>query len=101
MRWRFSQGCSLSIVFIVALYVPWCRYLSAQHGVTLHLYADNLKCTTTDGHALLSAARLTDRYIRAVGQQASQEEQEDEKDEEMEDEVNGEVEEVTHRAHET
>ena len=59
------------MVFIVALYVPWCRYLSNQHGVAPQLYADNLKCTTTDGQALLAAARFTDRYIRAVGQEAS------------------------------
>ena len=24
------QGCPLSMMFIVALYLPWCRYLSAQ-----------------------------------------------------------------------
>ena len=59
------------MVFIVALHVPWCRYLSNQQGVTPQLYADNLKCTTTDGQALLAAARFTDRYIRAVGQEAS------------------------------
>ena len=65
------QGCPLSMVFIVALYVPWCRYLSSQHGVTPQLYADNLKCTTNDGHKLIEAARFTDQYIRAVGQKAS------------------------------
>ena len=27
------QGCRLSMMFIVALYLPWCRYLSAQVGV--------------------------------------------------------------------
>ena len=27
------QGCPLSMMFIVALYLPWCRYLSAQVGV--------------------------------------------------------------------
>ena len=61
----------MNMVFTVALYVPWCRYLSNQHGVTPQLYADSLKCTTTDGHAPLSAAKFTDRYIRAVGQEAS------------------------------
>ena len=61
----------MSMVFIVALYVPWCGYLSVQHGVTPQLSADNLKCTTTDGHTLLAAAKFTDRYIRAVGQEAS------------------------------
>ena len=39
-----SQGCPLSMIFIVALYLPWCRYLSAQVGVQPQLYADNLKC---------------------------------------------------------
>ena len=38
------QGCPLSMMFIVALYLPWCRYLSAQVGVEPQLYADNLKC---------------------------------------------------------
>ena len=26
------QGCPLSMMFIVALYFPWCRYLGAQEG---------------------------------------------------------------------
>ena len=67
----FRRGCPLRKVFIVALYVPWCRYLSSQHGVTPQLNADNLKCTTTNGRSLLEAARFTDKYIRAVGQEAS------------------------------
>ena len=56
------------MVFIVAL---WCRYLSSQQGVTPQLYADDLKCNSVDGQALLTAARFTDRYTRAVGQEAS------------------------------
>ena len=28
------QGCPLSMMFIVALYLPWCRYLGAQCGVS-------------------------------------------------------------------
>ena len=58
------QGCPLSMVFIVALYVPWCRYLSSQQGVTPQLYADNLKCTIVDGHALL---RPPDLLISMLG----------------------------------
>ena len=27
------QGCPLSMMFIVALYLPWCRYLGAQYEV--------------------------------------------------------------------
>ena len=38
------QGCPLTMMFIVALYLPWCRYLSAQVGVRPQLYADNFKC---------------------------------------------------------
>ena len=53
------QGCPLSMMFIVALYLPWCRYLSAQVGVEPQLYADNLKCTSRDPVLLLHAARFT------------------------------------------
>ena len=28
------QGCPLSMMFIVALYLPWCRYLAAHGGVS-------------------------------------------------------------------
>ena len=47
------QGCPLSMMFIVALYLPWCRYLSAQVCVEPQLYADNLKCTSRDPVLLL------------------------------------------------
>ena len=39
------QGCPLSMVFIVALYVPWCRYLESLPDVKPQHYADNLKCS--------------------------------------------------------
>ena len=42
------QGCPLSMMFVVALYLPWCRYLAAQYGVQPQLYADNLKCVSRD-----------------------------------------------------
>ena len=60
-----SQGCPLSMVFTVALYVPWCRYLEPQ------LYVDNLKCSVQCPRAFFDAARLTARYVRAVGQDVS------------------------------
>ena len=63
------QGCPLSMMFIVALYLPWCRYLSAQVGVEPQLYADNLKCTSRDPELLLHAARFTTWYVRLVGQE--------------------------------
>ena len=42
---RILQVCLLSMVFIVALYVPWCRHLEVMPGVRPQLYADNLKCS--------------------------------------------------------
>ena len=33
---RIPQGCSLGMMFIVALYLPWCRYLEAVPGVSPH-----------------------------------------------------------------
>ena len=63
------QGCPLSIMFIVALYLPWCRYLGAQFGVEPQLYADNLKCVSGDPAALLRAARFSVGYVRLVGQE--------------------------------
>ena len=51
------EGCPLSMMFIVALYLPWCRYLSAQVGVEPELYADNLKCFSGDPGVFSSAAR--------------------------------------------
>ena len=63
------QGCPLSMMFIVVLYLPWCRYLCAQAGVQPQLYADNLKCVSRDPDLLLSAARFTTGYVRLVGQE--------------------------------
>ena len=63
------QGCPLSMMFIVALYLPWCRYLSAPVGVEPQLYADNLECVSRDPELLLSAARFTTGYVRLVGQE--------------------------------
>ena len=63
------QGCPLSTMFIVALYLPWCGYLSAMVGVRPQLYADNLKCVSGDPGVLLRAARFTTGYVRLVGQE--------------------------------
>ena len=63
------QGCPLSMMFIVALYLPWCRYLAAQVGVQPQLYADNRKCLSRNPDLLLSVARFTTRYVRLVGQE--------------------------------
>ena len=63
------QGCLLSMMFIVALYLPWCRYLAAQEGVQPQLYADNLECLSSDPGVLWRAARFTTGYVRLVGQE--------------------------------
>ena len=63
------QGCPLSMMFIVALYLPWCRYLAAQDGLQPQLYADNLKCVSRGPGVLLRAARFTTGYVRLVGQE--------------------------------
>ena len=34
------QGCPVSMVFIVAMYVPWCRHLESLPDVKPQLYAD-------------------------------------------------------------
>ena len=52
-----------------ALYLPWCRYLSAQDGVQPQLYADNLRCVSRDPGLLLNASRFTSGYVWLVGQE--------------------------------
>ena len=66
-----SQGCLLSMVFIVALYVPRCRHLEVMPDVKPQLCADNLKCSAERPGVLLDAAGFTSRYVRAVGQDVS------------------------------
>ena len=63
------EGCPLSMMFIVALYLPWCKYLSAQVGVQPQLYADKLKCLSRNPELLLRAAKFTAEYVRLVGQE--------------------------------
>ena len=63
------QGCPFSMMFIVALHLPWCRYLAAQVGVQPELYADNLECVSGDPGLLLRAAQFTTGYLRLVDQE--------------------------------
>ena len=63
------QGRPLSMMLIVALYLPWRRFLGAQFGVEPQLYADNLKCVSRDPAALLRAAQFPVGYVRLVGQE--------------------------------
>ena len=63
------QGCPLSMMFIVALYLPWCRHLGELLDVSPQLYADNLKCVSTRPEQLLRAAQFTSAYVKLVGQE--------------------------------
>ena len=65
------QGCPLCMVFIVALYVPWCRHLESLPDVKPQLFADNLKCSAERRGALFESARFTAQYVRSVGQDVS------------------------------
>ena len=65
------QGCPLSMIFIVALYVPWCRHLESLPDVKPQLYADNLKCSAARPRALFESAHFTAQYVRSVGPDVS------------------------------
>ena len=65
------RGCPLCMVFIVALYVHWCRHLESLPGVKPQLYADNLKCSAERPGALFEPARFTALYVGSVGQDVS------------------------------
>ena len=61
------QGCPLSMIFIVAVYLPWCRHLESFRGVKPQLHADNLKCVSSDDDDLPEAARFAHTYVPLVG----------------------------------
>ena len=65
------QGCPLSMIFIVALYVPWCLHLESLPGVKPQHYDDNLKCSAARPRALFESAHFTAQYVRSVGQDVS------------------------------
>ena len=69
--WGIPQGCPLSMMFLVAFLLPWCRYLAAHEDVQPQLYADNLKCVSGDPNLLLHAARFTIGHVRLVGQESA------------------------------
>ena len=57
------------MMFIVALYLPWCMYLTALGGFQPQLYTDNLKCVSRDPGLLLRAPQFTTGHVRLVGQE--------------------------------
>ena len=75
VAWRrdggIHQGCPLSMVFIVALCAPWCRYLESLVGISHQLYADNLKCSSYNVDSVLAVAQFSVSCVHPVGQEAS------------------------------
>ena len=69
--WCILQGCPVSMVFTVALYVPWCRHLDSMPDIKPQLYANNLNCIADRPRALFESARFTAQYVRSVGQDVS------------------------------
>ena len=65
------QGCLLSMVFIVTLYVPWCRHTDVRPDVKPQLYGDNLKGSAERPGALFDAAGFSAKCVGAVGQDVS------------------------------
>ena len=70
-RRGIPPGCHFNMAFIVALHLPWCRYLEVVGGFRPQLYADNLMCVRSHLNAFLVAARFTTRSSLGVGQAAA------------------------------
>ena len=56
------QGCPLSMVFVVALSVPWCRHLDSLLYVKPQLHAVSLKCSAERPVGLLLS--MSRRLVR-------------------------------------
>ena len=65
------QGRPLSMMFIVAFCLLWCKYLAAQEAIEPQLSADNLKFVSRDPGVLLREAKFTTGYVRLVGQETA------------------------------
>ena len=57
------------MMFPVALYLPWCKYMGELPDVSPQLYGDNLKWVSSRPEQLLRAAQFTSAYVRLVGQE--------------------------------
>ena len=59
------------MVFIVVLYVSWCRRLESMPSIRPQVHAHNLKCSSVCPRASFSAASFTVQYVRSVGHDVS------------------------------
>ena len=62
----FPRAVPLSMIFIVALYVPWCRHHDSLPDIKPQLYADNLMCSDERPRALFESARFIAQYARQL-----------------------------------
>ena len=69
--WGTPQGCPQSMFFMLLCMFPDVGVLRAMPSVSPQLYADNLQCSSVCPRALCGAARFTDQYVGAVGQDVS------------------------------
>ena len=66
--WHRDGGCPLSMMFIVALCLPWCMYLAAQEVWSRSCMLIILS-VSRDPLSLLRAAEFTTGHVRLVGQE--------------------------------
>ena len=65
---RIPQGCPLTMMFIVALYLPGVGIWLLMRGFSSNC-TYNLKCVSGDANLLLRAAGFTTGYVQLVGQE--------------------------------
>ena len=63
------RGAPLSMMFTVALYLPWCGYLAAQEGLSPSCMLTVSSVFPGTPGVLLRAAKFTTGYVRLVGQE--------------------------------
>ena len=63
------QGCPLSMMFIVALYLSWCRYLAAHGGFSLSCMLIILSVSLAILVCFCVLLDFTTGYVRLVGQE--------------------------------
>ena len=63
------QGCPLSMMFIVALYLPWCKCLAAQEGFSLSCMLIILSLCIEGPRCALACGWVHCWCVRLVGQE--------------------------------
>ena len=61
-----THDCLLSMVCIVALFVPCSRRMEEEGGITPQLYADNVKCSSYEPDTLRAGARFAVGHVKTI-----------------------------------